>query len=174
MGIDIYASWHGMTYKERKAQYTGFRTDAGSVGYLREAYHGGTYVTRYLVEEAFDVQEVECICDQNAIALKLKVMDRLGEDANIPKEQVQEARVAIRHDGEDPDCVACRGVPIDSTTLLARLPTTLWMAVKREREVYGNETTVDEYPALAYTEFVALAVDKQRQTGHPIRVVASY
>ena len=30
-----------------------------AVGYLRENYHGGPYVTRYLVREAFEVEEHE-------------------------------------------------------------------------------------------------------------------
>ena len=54
MGIDIYAKWEGQTEAEKEAQYTGFDTTAGRVGYLREAYHGGQYVTQFLVKEAFD------------------------------------------------------------------------------------------------------------------------
>lgn len=57
MGIDIYAAWDGQTVADRQAQYTGFSTTAGSVGYLREAYHGGPYVTNWLMPEAFVVGE---------------------------------------------------------------------------------------------------------------------
>ncbi len=53
MGIDIYATWRGQTEGERKAQITGFSVVHGRVGYLREAYHGAPYVTKYLVSEAF-------------------------------------------------------------------------------------------------------------------------
>lgn len=53
MGIDIYMRWKGMTAGEEKAQITGFSVTSGCVGYLREAYHGSPYVTRFLVEEAF-------------------------------------------------------------------------------------------------------------------------
>jgi len=35
MGTDIYLSWDGMTEEEKKAQVTGWRIDAGKVGYLR-------------------------------------------------------------------------------------------------------------------------------------------
>jgi hypothetical protein len=45
MGIDIWASWDG----ERGANDAAL----GDVRYLREAYHGGPYVTHYLLSEVF-------------------------------------------------------------------------------------------------------------------------
>lgn len=53
MGIDIYARWRNQTEDEKQAQFTGYSTVAGNVGYLREAYHGGPYVTKYLLQEGF-------------------------------------------------------------------------------------------------------------------------
>lgn len=54
MGIDIYMRWDGMTEEDRDKQITGFDATVGEVGYLREAYHGSPYATKYLVEEAFE------------------------------------------------------------------------------------------------------------------------
>lgn len=54
MGIDIYMRWDGQTEDEKEAQFTGYSTIHGHVGYLREAYHGGPYATRGLVPEAFE------------------------------------------------------------------------------------------------------------------------
>lgn len=54
MGIDIYLTWDEQTQEERQAQYTGFDVTAGAVGYLREAYHGGPYVTEVLMPESFN------------------------------------------------------------------------------------------------------------------------
>ena len=55
MGIDIYARWRGQTLDEIAAQTrAGFSVEAGSTGYLREAYHGEPYATRHLCAEAFD------------------------------------------------------------------------------------------------------------------------
>jgi len=54
MGIDIYMRWDGMTEGDRDKQITGFDATVGDVGYLREAYHGGPYATKYLAEEAFE------------------------------------------------------------------------------------------------------------------------
>ncbi|TXH43288.1 MAG: hypothetical protein E6Q97_34310 [Desulfurellales bacterium] len=48
MGIDVYLKWDNQTEAENQAQYTGFSTVAGSVGYLREAYHGSPYATHAL------------------------------------------------------------------------------------------------------------------------------
>lgn len=53
MGIDIYMRWQGQTEVERNRQFTGFSIESGHAGYLREAYHGGPYVTKFLVAEAF-------------------------------------------------------------------------------------------------------------------------
>ena len=54
MGIDIYSRWKGQTKEEVEAQNTGFSTVSGKVGYLREAYHGGPYVTKYFLSECFE------------------------------------------------------------------------------------------------------------------------
>src|SRR3972149_1041425 len=60
MGIDIYAVWKNQTEEEHKSQLTGFSVCHGHVGYLREAYHGSPYATRYLVSEAFE-KEGACV-----------------------------------------------------------------------------------------------------------------
>ena len=55
MGIDVYLKWDTMNDEDHKAQLgTGFQTDIGDTGYLREAYHGEPYATQMLVPEAFD------------------------------------------------------------------------------------------------------------------------
>ena len=55
MGIDIYAEWRGQSDGERQAQSAaGFSVTSGNVGYLREAYHGEPYATKFLCGEAFE------------------------------------------------------------------------------------------------------------------------
>jgi hypothetical protein len=55
MGIDIYATWPEQTFEEQEAQSKAWLSDGGgSIGYLREAYHGEPYPSRHLVAEAFD------------------------------------------------------------------------------------------------------------------------
>jgi hypothetical protein len=57
MGIDIYTKWKGQTEEERQLQFTGFDIYAGKFGYLREAYHGSPYITKYLLKEAYEAQD---------------------------------------------------------------------------------------------------------------------
>jgi hypothetical protein len=59
MGIDIYARWPGQSEAKADVQLTGFSAVLGHVGYLREVYHGGPYVTEYLVSEAFNAPDGE-------------------------------------------------------------------------------------------------------------------
>jgi hypothetical protein len=71
MGIDVYLEWDTQTESESKAQFTGFDTTKGNVGYLREAYHGGPYVTKFLFKEAW--YNEEGICRITAMELKLRL-----------------------------------------------------------------------------------------------------
>lgn len=125
MGIDIYAEWNGQTKKEKDAQVTGFSTVHGHVGYLREAYHGEPYATRFLVREAFESSN--------------------GKAA------------------------------IAAAVLRERLPETLAIVEERERSVYG---TTDEAEIKgvqeSFAEFVKLCERKERETGEPMTIVASY
>ena len=80
MGIDIYMRWDGQTADEEQAQYTGFDIDSGGVGYLREAYHGDTYATKYLLKEAFedhygldDGVEIPCEILRERLSMTLKM-----------------------------------------------------------------------------------------------------
>jgi len=73
MGIDIYAHWRGQTEAETEAQITGFSGVHGHVGYLREAYHGGPYVTKYLVAEAFAAEDGESTIPAQTLRQRLPV-----------------------------------------------------------------------------------------------------
>jgi hypothetical protein len=59
--------------------------------------------------------------------------------------------------------------------LRERLPETLTLAERREREVY-NETDEREIAAVlkSFTDFVALCEEKEDETGEPVTIVASY
>jgi hypothetical protein len=55
MGIDIYAHWKGQSADETEVQTRQWLSiSSGCTGYLREAYHGEPYATRYLCAEAFE------------------------------------------------------------------------------------------------------------------------
>ena len=64
---------------------------------------------------------------------------------------------------------------IPAVVLRNRLPETLRLAEKREREIY-EITDADEIEAVlkSYRDFVALCERKEFQTGKPCLIIASY
>ena len=84
MGIDIYATWRNQSDEEREEQFTGFDALKGHVGYLREAYHGEPYATRYFVKEAFGAEA----CEARIEAATLK--DRLPETLKLVRQRETE------------------------------------------------------------------------------------
>src|SRR5205085_7282162 len=97
----------------------------GRIGYLREAYHGEPYATRFLCREAFE-----------------------GSDG----------RTAI-----------------PAAVLRERLPETLQLAEQREREVYHetDETAIASIQS-SFVAFVELCERKEKDTGKPVEIIASY
>ena len=106
MGIDIYATWAGMTPQERALQYTGFSVINGEVGYLREAYHGKPYATQVLVPEAFKWTNTDydpsCECENDTVPTEVRVGERSVE-----------LQVPAR-------CEHTAGAPIEAATLRER------------------------------------------------------
>ena len=80
MGIDIYARWKGQTQEEEAAQVTGFSVVHGHVGYLREAYHGEPYATRYLVREAFESEDAAAQIPAQTLKEQLPETIRLAKE----------------------------------------------------------------------------------------------
>lgn len=67
MGIDVYLRWDGQTQEEKQAQYTGFSTWHGHVGYLRESYHGGPYATKVLIPEGWVDEKAESVVVESSV-----------------------------------------------------------------------------------------------------------
>lgn len=86
MGIDIYARWKTMSDKDQDKQYTGFSIHAGDVGYLREAYHGDPYATKYFVQECFE-DNMETPGETQIPAKTLR--ERLPETLALAREREQ-------------------------------------------------------------------------------------
>jgi len=70
--------WEGITPAQQEAQITGFCATAGGVGYLREAYHGGPYVTKFLVAEAFQGPKYEAQIPAKVLRERLPEAMRLA------------------------------------------------------------------------------------------------
>jgi len=176
MGIDIYAEWDGMSEAESASQMTGFSVDHGHVGYLREAYHGGPYVTKYLVAEAFE-------CDEATAEIPARVMRR-RLPAAVLMSMYRQAKVY-----SDADLPALRLDASDGKTLrkaLVRMCETMSDMVSHKdfaralsKESLQTAARLIEACALppvhqSFVDFVGLCERKERETGSPCRIVASY
>jgi len=199
MGIDIYLKWKGMTAADQQAQYTGFSTVAGDIGYLREAYHGAPYATRYFVSEAF---EYEYDADPN---LESEDVGYVPIPAATLRERLPYAVIlTIARDmivyGNDEDVGVFELPPNTSDPVPGELPPEIMPALAK---VFGGITTmrggsienymVERTPpellkmvdarirarslpdyALSYVDFCRLAELKEQETGEPVRILASY
>jgi hypothetical protein len=123
MGIDIYAHWRDQSNEAKAKQSEAWlSTGAGGAGYLREAYHGAPYATKYLCAEAFETGKAR----------------------------------------------------ISAAILRERLPHTLALAEERERKIYESTDETVEDVKQSFREFVALCEEKEKETGEPVLVIASY
>lgn len=195
MGIDIYLKWDGMTEEDRGRQLTGFSTTVGGTGYLREAYHGGPYATQIFFREAFEAEECEA---EIPAALMRERMDNVTE----PARGCDGGHHVAQLFGKLLSVVAPDGIPKNKDesfntdefmrNITAKIgeqlsengmPTTPTTEPMTGREaIYIRCLTV--YPQdgkqyaddvlKSFEEFISLAERKERETGRPCTVVASY
>jgi hypothetical protein len=191
MGIDIYMKWKGAGKAEKEAQMSGFSTAHGRVGYLHEAYHGGPYVTRHLVAEAFS-DEANDQYDLGGIQIPATVL-RARLDTAVLLSLIRDATVYYGKD--DPshielsgdfvvDNLGKKGSPI-TDFLVGVLNEIKAMKAQGAFEGVIPEPAAQEFDAWkkgldlpdfaqAFVDFVELAEKKEAETGEPVRVYASY
>ena len=96
MGIDIYAKWDGQGDDERQAQKEAWlSTEAGHIGYLREAYHGEPYATRHLVPEAFVKRD-------GALITAAMLRERLPETLRLAEQRERQVYGATTQEDIEP------------------------------------------------------------------------
>lgn len=173
MGIDIYASWRGQTEAERKAQLTGFSAVHGHVGYLREAYHGAPYVTKYLVAEAFENATREARIPAAVMRARLPAAVLMsmyrehkvygeGDPAEIDLRHVDDLLKKLQH--------ICEHEVTDTSheEFIRGLDEKSLETAKRLIDA-GALGPVQK----SFVEFVDLCERKERETGEPCTIVAS-
>jgi hypothetical protein len=167
MGIDIYLEWDGMEKEEKSAQATGFSITSGDVGYLREAYHGGPYATRILVREAFEAEDCRA---QIPAEIMRERLTHVTEPAMTGEgHQMAQMIVGMIQD-TGAEVVSGGGIQSDTTR-----PMTVEEAIReRQRRLYGEDDNHIERVVKSFRDFVSLAEEKERQTGKPCTVYASY
>lgn len=172
MGIDIYATWRDQTEAESDAQATGFGAVHGHVGYLREAYHGGPYVTMYFVAEAFDSADGEATIQASVLR------DRLP--AAVLMHLYREHK--LYGDGKDPAQVhdlAALKAAIASVPAQVRDVTHIdFVQALKPESIATAMQLIDggmlSESARAFVDFTELCERKERELGQPCRIVASY
>lgn len=193
MGIDIYAKWDAYTEANYEAQLTGFDTTAGSVGYLREAYHGGPYVTNWLMPEAFAIGENEGSAEFFSGGVETFMASIFGAiGASMPEAVVKPSLADVAYRAGDgfppagyivqvpevevvhpkyPDEKPSICAAIPAALLERRLPLCEAIYAERCKRVYNAEPGADEWQS--FVGFVALIREKEDAGLHP-SVYASY
>jgi hypothetical protein len=168
MGIDIYLEWDGQTEEDQKKMCTGFSTTSGAVGYLREAYHGGPYATKILLREAFESEDGKAEIPAAVLRERLTHVTEpvlgktAGHDVAAAMYELFKAE-GMTEIGE--------GVKAALTE-----PQTVEEAVRaRCKNLYPDDgVEYADQVVQSFRDFVALAERKERETGKPCTVYASY
>lgn len=162
-----------MAAAEQDAQRTGMSVVHGHVGYLREAYHGGPYVTRFLMPEAFEAPFEEGAPLPAATLrqrLPAAVLIRLYREHKIygagkdpGRVQPSELESALR---------AITGVHMRDTTHEGLADALSPESTAHAARLIAGRALPDT--ALAFVDFVELCERKERETGEPCRIAASF
>lgn len=159
MGIDIYARWSGQTNQEKEAQITGFDATVGGLGYLREAYHGGPYATKYLLREAFAAKK-------HRATIRAKVLrERLPLTLDIVRYRNRKVYGGAK--GEE--------LPLDeSVPAVMQIADTLKQKGWQPVNLTDYDPQLEEEIVQSFTDFVELCERKEAETGKPVTIIASY
>jgi hypothetical protein len=178
VGIDIYMEWRKQTKKEKDAQVTGFSITDGHNGYLREAYHGGPYVTQYLLQEAFNSKHGKAQIPAATLRERLPAAVMMA----IYREHL------VYGEGKNPGVIRVEdGPPGQLLTMVKTAIQSRDPDMTEELEIANsfNEEQVRAAShiietrrlpdfALAFVDFVRLAEKKEAETGEPVTIIASY
>jgi hypothetical protein len=172
MGIDIYAEWRGGTADESAAQVTGFSAIHGYAGYLREAYHGGPYVTKYFVAEAFASKTGEAAIAASTLRARLPaaVLMHLYREHKVYGGGKDPSRIELA-DLEK----ALRNVGMKEVADVSHEDFAAGLTPKSiatAEKLIAGKLLPDT--AQAFVDFVELCERKERETGEPVRIIASY
>jgi hypothetical protein len=181
MGIDVILSWHGMTEAEHEtearacadAMVASARVTLGRhtgpippwpASYLREAYHGAPYVTRYLVKEAAEATDHSASIPAAVLRERLPLAVMLDQyrahivygEGDAPVAHTKEGALALcqRIFAEMADSEK----PMDDFQL-----TEEQLRVVKQRIA---DRQLDDH-ALRLVNFVELAERKEAETGQP-------
>ena len=158
MGINVYLSWAGQTLEEQAAQEDAYLAlDGGSVGYLRESYSGGPYVTKILVRDAFEAPT------RRAHIFAAILRERLTT-VTEPAYGFDAGDMAVREITEQ---LEMSGASVSHPRAGKTFPMTVEEAVKAR---YHDDPEKARGVLESVRAFVALAEEKELETGRPCTV----
>jgi hypothetical protein len=171
MGIDIYATWRGQSEAEEQAQVTGFSAVHGHAGYLREAYHGGPYVTKYFVSEAFDAPEHEAAIPAQVLRERLPtaVLMHIYREQKLYGEGRDPSRIELGQLSATLTNVFRNEIPEDAHTAFAASLSP--ESIAHAKNLIESGILADT--AKSFVDFMELCERKERDQGVPCTIVAS-
>lgn len=153
MGIDMYLQWREQTPSEHGRQITGFSLEAGDVGYLREAYHGGPYATQLLAPECWASEDATA--QITAALMRERLTQVVEASAKAREEFARSGRFITMIMGGSPETQ----------------PMSVFAAI--EKRYTGDRETITTVKR-SFQAFVDLAATKEMMLGEPCTVLASY
>jgi hypothetical protein len=142
-----------------------------AVGYLRENYHGGPYVTRYLVREAFEAEEHEAAIPAAVLRERLPAAVMLA----IYRDHVvygEEPGIIML----DPDALANILSEVDQLPSGANEDALVNRITQSQRVQAARLISLRDLSpeAMSFVEFVEQCEAQEAKTGKPCMVRASY
>ncbi len=161
MGIDVYLKWPGQTQEEQLAQEDAYLSlDGGSVGYLRESYSGGPYVTKILCREAFESASREAQIPASVMRERLTSVTEPARGFDAGHWAAEE--IARQFEAS--------GAEVRRPGSARTDPMTVEEAITCRYDNPGDTEAV----LRSYREFVALAEQRERETGRACTVLVMY
>jgi hypothetical protein len=160
MGIDLYLRWIGQTPEELAAQEAAWLISNGSVGYLRESFSGGPYATKILAREAFESPTEQA--EIRAAILRERLIS------------VTEPARGYALGGGDwvvqtiTEALECSGAFVEKPRPPHTDPQSVEEAIQAR---YADDPKAMAHALKAFRDFVALAEQKEQETGRACTVV---
>lgn len=156
-----------MTEEDKQNQVTGFCTTAGNTGYLRESYHGGPYATKILCREAFEAENCEAQIPAATLRERLTNITEPALGKDIGHKIAEMFTDMLRQSGHELSTAVMSGLTP---------PMSVESAVHTRYSTLYPDAEPDDVEKVvqSFRDFVALAEQKERETGAPCTVYASY
>lgn len=189
MGIDIYARARRQAQEQADLKYN--EKYSGKRGYLREAYHGGPYATKLLVQEAFDADYEDMEKDEDGDSLGVQISAETLKE-RLPATVLLAGYRHVKLYGGDKDDKFCvnlddgeegakqfadhmKGVfesMKDNTHrfLAGSIPEE---ALEKAQAILDSGEEINPI-AKEFVDFVKFCEDTEKETGEPTFIYASY